>query len=101
MTLRPLSDAGGEEAPAGEASAASAPGVPGGTIRSALERHAPRLLALPGVAGVAEGESGGRSCIVVYVAAPVGEATAAALPAELDGWPVVVRESGEFRALFE
>jgi len=47
---------------------------------------------------VAEGETDGAPCITVYVR----EATAAQpgrLPAELEGWPVVVRQSGELRAL--
>lgn len=67
-------------------------------MRSVLERHARRIVSLPGVVGVAEGETGGRPCITVYVA----EKTAGVvgqIPADLEGWPVVVRESGEFRGL--
>jgi hypothetical protein len=67
-------------------------------IQGVLERHAQRVASLPGVVGVAEGEADGRPCITVYVA----ETTAAVLgpiPADLEGWPVVVRESGEFRGL--
>jgi hypothetical protein len=74
--------------------------MPEETVQDVLERHAPRLLALPGVVGVAEGESGGRACITVYVA----ERTAAVLaqiPFDLEGRPVVVRESGEFWVLDE
>jgi hypothetical protein len=70
------------------------------SVREVLERHARQMTALPGVVGVAEGETGGRPCITVYVA----EETAQVLdgiPADLEGWPVVVRESGEFRALEE
>jgi hypothetical protein len=65
------------------------------TLRVVLARHVQRLISLPGVAGVAEGEADGRPCIIVYAA----ERTPAVegLPAELEGWPVVVRESGEFR----
>jgi hypothetical protein len=70
------------------------------TVREVLERHAPRLLALPGVVGVAEGESGGRACITVYVADGPA-AVLAQIPSDLEGRPVVVRESGEFRALDE
>lgn len=72
--------------------------MPDETVREVLERHAPRLLALPGVVGVAEGESDGRACIVVYIA----ERTAtvpARIPSDLEGLPVVVRAGGEFRAL--
>jgi hypothetical protein len=72
--------------------------MPDDPVRTVLERHARRIAALPGVVGVAEGEIEGRPCITVYVA----EQTAMVLgqiPAELEGWPVVVRESGEFRGL--
>lgn len=74
------------------------PAVPGGTLAAVLERHARTLLSVPGVVGVAEGEAGGGVCVVVYVAEKSPEVLAA-IPAGLEGWPVVVRESGEFRAL--
>ena len=72
--------------------------MPKEMIRSVLGRHAPSIVSLPGVVGVAEGETEGRPCITVYVA----EKTAGVLeqiPAVLEGWPVVVRESGEFHGL--
>ena len=75
----------------GEASGARDPVV------VVLERHAGRLLALPGVVGVAEGESGGRACLVVFVAGVKGEERGQ-LPSDVEGWPLLVRESGEFRA---
>jgi hypothetical protein len=74
--------------------------MPDETVREILERNAQRLLTLPGVVAVAEGESDGRACITVFVA----ETTAAVLaeiPFDLEGRPVVVRESGEFSALDE
>ena len=37
-------------------------------MRSVLERHAQGVVSLPGVVGVAEGETDGRPCITVYVA---------------------------------
>ena len=74
--------------------------MPDETVREVLERHAPRLLALPGVVAVAEGESDGRACITVFVAEKT-TAVLAQVPAELAGRPVVVRESGELRALDE
>jgi hypothetical protein len=72
--------------------------MPSETLRRVLERHVQRLVSLPGVVGVAEGEADGRPCVTVYVA----EMTAGVvgqLPSELEGWPVVIRESGEFRGL--
>ena len=76
----------------------TSPGMPNETIRRVIERHAQRIVSLPGVVGVAEGETNGRPCVTVYVA----ERTAAVLgqlPSDLEGWPVVVRESGEVRGL--
>ena len=53
---------------------------------------------MPGVVGVAEGEIGGRPCVTVYVAEMTPEVVGR-IPTDLEGWPVVVRESGELRAL--
>ena len=47
---------------------------------------------------MAEGETDGRPCVTVYVAEKTAEVVGR-IPSELEGWPVVVRESGEFRAL--
>jgi hypothetical protein len=67
-------------------------------VRDVLARNARRLLSTEGVVGVAEGEADGRPCIMVYVA-EMTEAVRDLIPPDLEGWPVVVRESGEFRAL--
>jgi hypothetical protein len=67
-------------------------------VRVVLDRHAGRLLALPGVMGVAEGESGGHPCVVVLVAGLKG-GQRGQVPSDVEGWPVLVRECGEFRAL--
>ena len=56
------------------------------------------MVSLPGVVGVAQGETDGRPCITVYVAEK-SAGVVDQIPADLEGWPVVVRESGEFRAL--
>jgi hypothetical protein len=72
--------------------------MPGETVRDVLERHARRLSSLPGVVGVAEGETDGEPCITVYVLEKTAEVLDR-IPSELEGWQVAVRESGEFRAL--
>ena len=72
--------------------------MPNETIRRVLERHVQRIVSLPGVVGVAQGETDGRPCITVYVAEK-SAGVVDQIPADLEGWPVVVRESGEFRAL--
>ena len=63
-------------------------------IGEVLARHTPRLLALPGVIGVAEGEADGAPCIVVFVAS---DAPPPQLPAVIEGYLVVVRRTGALR----
>lgn len=67
------------------------------TIETALARHTDWLMALPGVVGVAQGESGGRPAISVLVVRRTPELEAS-IPRTLDGFPVVLVESGELRA---
>ena len=64
-------------------------------IGEVLARHTPRLLALPGVLGVAEGEADGAPCIVVFVASDAQPPPH--LPAVIEGYLVVVRRTGAFR----
>ena len=59
-----------------------------------LAAHRGELLGLSGVVGVGEGERDGRPCVVVLV-----ESSGPELPAELDGYPVSVIESGPVTAL--
>lgn len=47
---------------------------------------------------MAEGESGGEPCVVVLVERATEE-LGRALPAELGGYPVEIRETGTFEAL--
>ena len=67
------------------------------TIRQVLARHTDRLLAIPGVAGVARGEVNGRPAIQVLVVKATAELLRR-LPATLDGYPVQVVESGTIEA---
>jgi hypothetical protein len=71
--------------------------LPPPTVAQVLERHTPRLMSVPGVVGTAEGECGGKPCILVLVErmTPV---LRQAIPAELEGIPVEVRESGRIEA---
>jgi hypothetical protein len=59
-----------------------------------LAAHRGELLGLSGVVGVGEGELDGEPCVVVLVEPPRPE-----LPAELEGYPVSVIESGPVTAL--
>ena len=68
------------------------------TIREVLTRHVAEIMEIPGVAGVAEGNSRGRPCIRVFVSGSSSEIQKQ-IPSTLEGYPVEVETSGEFRAL--
>ncbi len=67
-------------------------------IREVLAERTVEWMAIPGVVGTAVGEWEGRSCIKVLVAEMTAE-LAARFPTDVEGYPVVVEETGEFRAL--
>jgi len=71
--------------------------MPRANIEEILKKHADKLMSLPGVVGVAQGESKGVLCIRVFV---VRETSALLkhIPNQLGGYRVIVDESGEFRA---
>jgi hypothetical protein len=66
-------------------------------IADVLEDHRDRLLSHPRITAVAEGDRGGRSCVVVFVDRLTDEVPGA-VPAALEGHPVVVEEAGPFDA---
>jgi hypothetical protein len=75
--------------------------MPEPALKQVIERHRMKLLAIPGVTGIAggrttAGEAGaGGPCIVVYGTLsdpPAG------LPDALEGYPVEFRRTGAFRA---
>jgi hypothetical protein len=68
------------------------------TVAQVLGRHTERLMALPGVVGTAESKCSGRPCILVLVARRTPELERL-IPAELEGIPVEIRETGPIRAL--
>ena len=72
--------------------------MPGRNIKEVLKKHATELMEIPGVAGVAEGESQGKPCIMVFVLDRNHELLRQ-IPSTLEGYLVQVEESGEFRAL--
>ena len=72
--------------------------MPDVKIKEVLKRHADKLMAVPGVVGVAEGKSHGKPCIRVFVADSNSEALKL-LPENLEGYLLNIEESGEFRAL--
>ena len=69
-----------------------------GKIREVLKRHTDELMAVPGVVGIAEGLSQGRSCIKVFVVDKNSELLRQ-IPESIEGYLLRVEESNEFRAL--
>jgi hypothetical protein len=64
------------------------------TIQSVLEKESPRLMAMPGVVGVAEGRtSDGKPCVRIYVDGLTPERRAQ-FPKTLGPYPVELEDSG-------
>ncbi len=72
--------------------------MPDKTIETVLHEQTDRLMALSGVVGVAQGEMRGQPTIIVMVGKKTPALTKQ-VPAMLDGYTVVVEETGEFQAL--
>lgn len=72
--------------------------MPEKTIEAVLEAHTDTLMSLPGVTGTAQGLCEGKPCIKVYVIDKTPRLEQE-VPAVLGGYPVVVEETGEIRAL--
>jgi hypothetical protein len=62
-----------------------------------LELHSDSLMNLSGVVGTAEGLDGDQPCILVMVVALTAELERS-IPKEMEGYPVRIEETGEFRA---
>lgn len=69
--------------------------MPERPVEAVLREHVDALTATPGVTGAAVGERADRPCIRVFTSGAPGRP----LPRELDGYPVVVEEVGELRAV--
>ena len=65
-------------------------------LEEVLRERTDSLMAMPGVVGVAEGLCDGRPCIKVFVAKKTADVLKA-IPVSVEGYPVVVEETGEFR----
>ena len=72
--------------------------MPGSSIKEVLKKHADGLMEVPGVVAVGEGEWQGKPCIRVLVSNPKSHALGR-IPSTIEDYPVLVEESGEFRAL--
>lgn len=68
------------------------------TIEQVLKAHTDEWMSIPGVVGTAIGELKGKPCIKVLVAKKT-KALTQKIPAQTEGFPVVIEEVGEIRAL--
>lgn len=68
------------------------------TIQEVVEENTGQWMGIPGVVGTAIGQFEGRPCIKVFLAEK-GAELAAKFPAAVEGYRVILEETGEFRAL--
>ena len=74
--------------------------MPSKPIKKVLEEHTLKLMSIEGVIGTAEVLCNGKPCIKVYVIKKTRQLTQR-IPTTLEGYPVAIEETGEFRALPE
>ncbi|MCD6415569.1 MAG: hypothetical protein J7M08_02585 [Planctomycetes bacterium] len=72
--------------------------MPGKRVQQILEEHAGGWMAIAGVVGVAIGELEGEPCVRILVEKKTDDLMKR-IPSEVEGFPVVVNETGEIRAL--
>jgi hypothetical protein len=68
------------------------------TVQDVLKENNKKLLLVPGVVGTAQGLCDNKPCIKVYVIRKTPELDKEILGI-LEGYPVMIEETGEFRAL--
>jgi hypothetical protein len=71
--------------------------LPPADVAQVLERHTARLMSVSGVVGTAQGDCASRPCILVLVER-ITPALRQAIPNELEGVPVEIRETGRIEA---
>jgi len=72
----------------------------GKTIEQVQNDHTDAWMAIPGVVGTAIGLHEGKPCITI-LAAGNAEQIKEQIPSTVEGYPIVIRCTGEFRALDE
>jgi hypothetical protein len=70
------------------------------TIEEVLKEHTEELMSIPGVVGIGQGLCNGKPCIKVFVIKKTPELAQKILNS-LEGYPVIIEETGEIRALPE
>ena len=72
--------------------------MPEQTIEQVQEKHTDRWMTIPGVQGTAIGMSEGKPCILILSSVKPGTLQDK-IPSQVEGYPVVIKETGAFRAL--
>ena len=72
--------------------------MPERTIEQVVKEHTDEWMSIPGVVGTAIGQIDGNPCIQVLVVKKTDELTGK-IPSEVEGFPLVIEETGELRAL--
>lgn len=71
--------------------------MPGKKIEEVLKEHTPELMSTPGVVGTAQGLCEGQPCIKVFAVEKTWNLERK-IPHTLEGYPVMIQETGKFRA---
>ena len=66
------------------------------SIEDVLKEHTSQLMSLPGVVGTGQGLCSGEPCIRIFVVQKT-DALLKQIPPEIDGYPIDIQETGEFR----
>ena len=72
--------------------------MPERTIEQVQEEHTDAWMAIPGVEGTAIGLFEGKPCIKIFTSSKPQELRAK-IPSTIENYPVIIEETGEFRAL--
>ena len=72
--------------------------MPTKPIDEVLTKYTKKLMSMPGVVGTAQGLLNDKPCIIVLIVKKTPELSRK-IPKILDGYPVVIDESGEIHAL--
>ena len=66
-------------------------------IEEVLKKYTDNLMSISGVVGTGQSLCDGKSCIKVFVVKKTQELVGK-IPEKLEGYPVKIKETGEFRA---
>jgi hypothetical protein len=72
--------------------------MPAKTIEQVLNERTDQWMAIPGVVGVAIGEFKSKPCIRIFTSTKPQQLRAK-IPPTVEGYPVIIEETGPFRAL--